>query len=181
MANQPPRCGHTIRSHPQDSYTFTIKLYGGQEAVELRTENAVRVSQTLAVSFDAFFDVKEMFLDNLAYVLKIDRSRIQVRRRALFWACGLVCFWVLQLLAHGAWDSVLVLGAIRVHAGRHWSLVWSVVWSVVTGQPACSCLLHHQLMRQGNSLSHIDCCLSNTITYGAMVLTAPIICHARRW
>jgi hypothetical protein len=46
--------------------------------VEVRTENAVLVGQTLAVSFDAFFDIKEMFIANLAALLGIPITRIQV-------------------------------------------------------------------------------------------------------
>jgi hypothetical protein len=54
------------------------QLRGGAEAVEVRTENALSVAMGLAVSLDQFFDVREMFLSNLATLLGIPLSRIQV-------------------------------------------------------------------------------------------------------
>lgn len=57
-------------------YTLNVKLVGGGETLEIRTENAVVVNQNLAVSIDDFYDIKETFLSNLAGLLGIDKSSI---------------------------------------------------------------------------------------------------------
>ncbi|KAJ9506879.1 hypothetical protein QJQ45_028160, partial [Haematococcus lacustris] len=62
----------------QGASLFTVKMKGGGEPLEVRSENAVQVSQSLAITVDQFFDVKELFLKNLAFLLGIPVSRIQI-------------------------------------------------------------------------------------------------------
>ncbi len=61
-----------------------LQMAGSSEPLELRTENALMVSQSLAVSIDQFFDVQEMFLANLAFLLGVPTSRIVVRTSTMY-------------------------------------------------------------------------------------------------
>lgn len=45
--------------------------------MEIRTAPVVQVSLSLAVSLDDFFDIGEL-INNIAFVLGIDKSRIRV-------------------------------------------------------------------------------------------------------
>ncbi len=45
--------------------------------MEIRTPPVVQVSLSLAMSLDDFFDIGEL-INNLAFVLKIDKTRIRV-------------------------------------------------------------------------------------------------------
>lgn len=45
--------------------------------MEIRTAPVIQVSLSLAVSIDDFFDVG-VLIDNIAFVLNIDKSRIRV-------------------------------------------------------------------------------------------------------
>jgi hypothetical protein len=49
----------------------------GSDSVEIRTAPVVQVSLMLAVSIDEFFDIGEL-INNIAFVLNIDKSRIRV-------------------------------------------------------------------------------------------------------
>jgi hypothetical protein len=40
----------------QNSTVFTVKLKGGAGSIEVRSENAIAVTQKLALSFNDFFD-----------------------------------------------------------------------------------------------------------------------------
>lgn len=62
----------------QDSTVFTMKLKGGGGSVEIRTENAIAVTQRMAVTLNEFYDTQSRFLANLAFVLGIEVSRIRV-------------------------------------------------------------------------------------------------------
>jgi hypothetical protein len=40
----------------QNTTVFTVKLKGGGSSIEVRSENAIAVTQKLALSFNDFFD-----------------------------------------------------------------------------------------------------------------------------
>lgn len=66
---QPPvvgdASGHGDFYWDQDTTVFTVKLKGGESSIEIRSENAIAVTQRLAVSINDFFDTKARFLANL--------------------------------------------------------------------------------------------------------------------
>ena len=66
---QPPVIGdgsaHGDFFWDQDTTTFTIKLKGGGGSIEIRSENAIAVTQRLAVSINDFYDTQSRFLANL--------------------------------------------------------------------------------------------------------------------
>lgn len=57
--------GHGDFFWDQDTTLFTMKLKGGGSSVEIRSENAIAVTQRLAVSINDFFDTQSRFLANL--------------------------------------------------------------------------------------------------------------------
>lgn len=66
---QPPTIGdasgHGDFFWDQDTTLFTMKLKGGGSSIEIRSENAIAVTQRLAVSINDFFDTQSRFLANL--------------------------------------------------------------------------------------------------------------------
>lgn len=60
--------GHGDFFWDQDNTMFTMKLKGGGSSIEIRTENAIAVTQRLAVSINDFFDTQSRFLANLVSV-----------------------------------------------------------------------------------------------------------------
>lgn len=80
--SQPPAIGdgsmHGDLFWDQGSTVFTMKLKGGSGGVEIRSENAIAVTQRMAVTLNEFYDTQSRFLDNLAFVLGIEVSRIKV-------------------------------------------------------------------------------------------------------
>ncbi|GIL53442.1 hypothetical protein Vafri_9024 [Volvox africanus] len=63
----------------QDNTLLYVKMKGGM-VVETRTESAVMVSQSFAISIDNFYSQQTIFLKNLAYVMGIDMNRIYVAK-----------------------------------------------------------------------------------------------------
>jgi hypothetical protein len=49
----------------QATTLFTLKLKGGGGSIEIRSENAIAVTQRLAVSINDFYDTQSHFLANL--------------------------------------------------------------------------------------------------------------------
>lgn len=49
---------HKHRYFDIDNYVFWVKMSGGGGPLEIRTENAIQVSSTLAMSIDDFFDTR---------------------------------------------------------------------------------------------------------------------------
>lgn len=66
---QPPVIGdssaHGDLFWDQDTTLFTLKLKGGGGSIEIRSENAIAVTQRLAVSINDFYDTQSRFLANL--------------------------------------------------------------------------------------------------------------------
>ena len=62
---RPPAIGdgtsHGAYHWDQNSTVLTVKMSGGR-SLEVRTENAVQVSQTLAMTIDQFFDAQALFI-----------------------------------------------------------------------------------------------------------------------
>ena len=56
---------------------LTLKL-GGGESLEIRTERVVKVSTTLAMTVNEFYNQQDSFVTNMAAVLGIDTSRIVI-------------------------------------------------------------------------------------------------------
>lgn len=54
-----------------------VQIVKGSDAVEIITAPVIQVSLSLAVSVDDFFDIGDL-INNIAFVLNIDRSRIRV-------------------------------------------------------------------------------------------------------
>ncbi|GIM05166.1 hypothetical protein Vretimale_9611 [Volvox reticuliferus] len=63
----------------QDNTLLYVKIKGGM-TVETRTESAVMVSQSFAVSIENFYAQQTVFLKNLAFVMGIDMNRIYVAK-----------------------------------------------------------------------------------------------------
>ena len=57
--------------------TLSLQIIKGGDPIEIRTPPVVQVSLSLAVSLDDFFNVGDL-IRNLAFVLKIDPSKIRV-------------------------------------------------------------------------------------------------------
>ena len=56
-----------------------VKLKGGiNNKVEVRTENAVQVSSTLALSFNDFYDNQASFISSISSLLNITRAQIHI-------------------------------------------------------------------------------------------------------
>lgn len=54
-----------------------MQIIKGSDPIEIRTAPVVQVSLTLAVSLDDFFNVGEL-INNIAFVLRIDKSKIRL-------------------------------------------------------------------------------------------------------
>ncbi|EFJ47177.1 hypothetical protein VOLCADRAFT_92355 [Volvox carteri f. nagariensis] len=63
----------------QDNTLLYVKIKGGM-TVETRTESAVMVSQSFAVTIDNFYAQQAVFLKNLAAVMGIDMNRLYVAK-----------------------------------------------------------------------------------------------------
>ncbi|EFJ47178.1 hypothetical protein VOLCADRAFT_92358 [Volvox carteri f. nagariensis] len=63
----------------QDNALLYVKIKGGM-TVETRTESAVMVSQSFAVTIDNFYAQQAVFLKNLAAVMGIDMNRLYVAK-----------------------------------------------------------------------------------------------------
>lgn len=57
--------GHGDFFWDQDNTVFTVKLKGGGGSIEVRSENAIAVTQRLAVNINDFYDTQSRFLSNL--------------------------------------------------------------------------------------------------------------------
>ena len=54
-----------------------VQVIKGSDPIEIRTPPVVQVSLSLAVSLDNFFNIGEL-VHNIAFILKIDKSKIRV-------------------------------------------------------------------------------------------------------
>ncbi|EFJ47175.1 hypothetical protein VOLCADRAFT_92352 [Volvox carteri f. nagariensis] len=69
--------GHGAYYWDQFNTLMHVKMTGGKH-LEIRTENAVQISQSFALTVDQFYDIKELFLKNLAYAMNISMDRIYI-------------------------------------------------------------------------------------------------------
>ncbi|GIL53447.1 hypothetical protein Vafri_9024 [Volvox africanus] len=79
--SSPPKIGdgkgHGAYYWDQFNTLMYVKITGGKH-LEIRTENAVQVSQSFALTVEQFYDIEELFLSNLAYAMNITRNRLYI-------------------------------------------------------------------------------------------------------
>ncbi len=107
LAASPPRslnptpshlctAGHGTHYWNQSSSLLTVKLTGGR-VLEVRTENAINVGQTLALTVDQFFSLQDTFYQAVAYLLGVEVERfrvVQVGEQTACVLCACVCVCV---------------------------------------------------------------------------------------
>ncbi|KXZ43941.1 hypothetical protein GPECTOR_77g37 [Gonium pectorale] len=71
--------GHGAHYWDQDNSLLYVKVKGGKQ-LEIRTENAVIISQSFAISIDAFYSTAELFLTNLASAMGIEPERMYIAK-----------------------------------------------------------------------------------------------------
>ncbi|GFR40478.1 hypothetical protein Agub_g1045 [Astrephomene gubernaculifera] len=81
--NEPVRIGdglgHGAYYWDQNNTLLYVKLMGGM-SLEIRTESAVLISQSFALTVDQFYSTAALFLANLANVMGVDLSRLYIAK-----------------------------------------------------------------------------------------------------
>ena len=73
----PPTAGHGAFHWDQNTSLLAVKLTGGR-SLEVRTENAIDISQTLAITVDQFYAIQRYFYLKVATLLGIAPERFRV-------------------------------------------------------------------------------------------------------
>ncbi|GAX81123.1 hypothetical protein CEUSTIGMA_g8557.t1 [Chlamydomonas eustigma] len=68
--------GHGAYYWDQSNTILWVKMVGGYRSLQVRTDNAVMVSNTLAMDINTFYSNQATFISGLAFLLGIDTSRI---------------------------------------------------------------------------------------------------------
>ncbi|KXZ54727.1 hypothetical protein GPECTOR_4g796 [Gonium pectorale] len=71
--------GHGAHYWDQDNSLLYVKILGGK-SLEIRTENAIMITQSFSLTVDQFYNTGPLFLTNLASAMGIDPSRIYIAK-----------------------------------------------------------------------------------------------------
>ncbi|KAG2491954.1 hypothetical protein HYH03_009686 [Edaphochlamys debaryana] len=94
----------------QENGLLHVKVKGGRH-LEVRTESAIYVSQSFAVTVDQFYSMSQVFLKNLAFAMGIDMARIYTAKIVPGTA-------VLTTGMGPSWSSVVSIPEVVFRAGQ---------------------------------------------------------------